>query len=138
MSADDMLAGELEGQADATRRWQLELPDAPILTPNSRAHWRRRQERAQVWRGNAADLAAHLEVPRFDRIRVTLDHWRKDRRRCDPDRNALVVKWCIDGLVDAGVVDDDNYVHVEAVVLRMHAPLEHRRPVWLLTVEAAP
>lgn len=117
--------------------WQLELPDAPIVTPNSRTHWRRRQERAKVWRTAAAELARNLEVPRLDRIRIALDHWRGDARLCDPDRNAFVVKWVLDGLVDADVIVDDNYLHVAEVSMRMHAPLEDRRPRWLFTIEAA-
>lgn len=120
-----------------TRCWQLELPDSPIITPNSRAHWSKRAHCAAIWRNATSVLACKTQVPELDRVAVVLEHWPRDRRRRDPDRNSLVAKWCLDGLVDAGVIADDDHTHVAEVALRMHDPLDDRRPVWLLTIREA-
>ena len=117
-----------------TRSWGIDLPDSPIITPNGREHWSRRSECAQVWRSAARLLAKQAHIPSLERVAVALDHWPKDRRRRDPDRNSLVLKWCLDGIVDAGIIPDDDAAHVAEVALRMHPPREDRRAVWLLTV----
>lgn len=118
-----------------TRSWQIELPDSPMISPNSRTHWSKRSECAQVWRTAARLLARQARIPTLERVTIGLDHWPKDRRRRDPDRNSLVIKWCIDGLVDASVIADDDAAHVAEVSLRMHAPRDDRQPLWLLTVQ---
>lgn len=124
--------------ADGARSWVLDLPDSPILTPNDRAHWSRRSECALVWRTAARLLAREARIPHLERVAVRLEHWPKDRRRKDPDRNSLVAKWCLDGIVDAGVIDDDDAIHVTEVALRMHPPRDDRKPLWLLTIEEVP
>lgn len=120
-----------------TRAWGIELPDSPMISPNSRAHWSKRAECAQVWRTAARLLAKQAQIPTLERVAVALDHWPKDRRRRDPDRNSLVLKWCLDGIVDAGVIADDDSSHVAEVALRVHPPRADRKPVWLLTVSEA-
>lgn len=118
-----------------TRAWQLELPDSPTLSPNSRVHWSRRAEAAATWRHASAMLARQMRVLRLDRVVVTMEHGPRDRRRRDADSLSLVGKWCVDGLVDAGVLDDDDSAHVSEVRLRMHPPRDDRQPIWLLTVQ---
>lgn len=124
--------------ADGRRSWGLDLPDSEIITPNSRAHWSKRAGCAQVWRTATRLLAREARIPQLERATIGLDHWPRDRRRRDPDRNSLVAKWCIDGLVDAGVLVDDDATHVAEVALRIHAPRDDRQPLWLLTVSEAP
>lgn len=117
-----------------TRAYGLDLPDSPLISPNDRAHWSKRAECAQVWRTASRLLAKQARIPRMDRISVSLDHWPKTKRRQDTDRISLVAKWCVDGIVDAGVVDDDDSTHVPEVVLRMHPPRADKQRTWLLTI----
>ena len=116
------------------KAYGLELPDSPIVTANSRSHWSHRAECAQVWRTATRLLAKQARIPHMERVSVSLDHWPKTKRRQDTDRISMVAKWCLDGIVDAGVIDDDDSTHVPEVVLRMHPPRQDRKPCWLLTV----
>ena len=116
--------------------WTLDLPDGEYLTPNSRAHWAKRQRCARAWREATAWLARAERIPRLDRVNVQLVMIPKDRRRRDEDNLTLVQKWCIDGLVDAAVVPDDAPQHVRAEMPRIWTPdveLEAHR--WVLYVE---
>lgn len=118
-----------------TRQWQLDLPPQPYSTPNSREHWARTAEKAKSWRTAARLLALEAKVPRLDRITVHLDYWPKDRRRRDRDNLVSgVLKHCLDGLVDAGVVPDDAPEYVDARMPVIHPPRDNRQPLWLLTI----
>lgn len=91
------------------RRWTLELPDAPYITPNQRGHWTARARLNRGWRHAAHMLARSEGIPPLPRIHVALTMQPKDRRRRDPDNLVPgVLKPCIDGLVDAGIVPDDG------------------------------
>ena len=120
-----------------TRAWQIDLPDAEMISPNSRSHWTKRAKCAEQWRTATRLIAISTGIPTLERVTVALDHWPKDKRRRDPDRNSLVLKWCLDGIVDAGVIADDDSTHVAEVALRMHPPRKDRVPTWLLTIQEA-
>lgn len=121
-----------------TRQWHIDLPDQEILSPNDRSHWSKRAACAKSWRlatyavcGRVfADLVGDL-----DRVAVTLTHWPADKRRRDPDRNSLVLKWCLDGLVDAGVIEDDDSTHVVSTTCRMEPTKGDKQRHWRLTIE---
>ena len=120
--------------------WTLDLPDQPYITPNSRPHWSRRAQCARAWRDSTMLLAKAAKVPSLDRAEIELVMHPRTRHRRDPDSLALVGKWCIDGLVDAGVLVDDDATRVVRVSYRIvpvgSSPREagHR---WLLRVRDA-
>jgi crossover junction endodeoxyribonuclease RusA len=100
----------------------LNLPDQPYITPNSRAHWSKRAACASAWRTTVANLTPKPQLDVHPPVTVTLTLHAKDRRRRDPDSISLVGKWCIDGLVDAGVISDDDAKHVAQVSYRIVLP----------------
>jgi Holliday junction resolvase RusA-like endonuclease len=115
----------------------LDLPPTEYSTPNSRDHWAVKARHARAWRFNTSVLARDAKIPRCDRIRVALELWPRDNRRRDPDNLLLVLKHCLDGLRDAGVVDDDTGEYVEFRQPVIHPARDDRRVMWLLTVEEA-
>ena len=118
--------------------WTLDLPDQEITTPNSRVHWSRTARCAKAWREATCWLARDAKIPTLDRIAVTLTHWPADRRKRDHDRLVLVAKWCVDGLVDAGVIADDDTEHLAASpTCRIEPTRGDKRRHWALTVEVA-
>lgn len=113
----------------------LDLPDQPFCTPNSRTHWAVRARCARDWRDTTAWLAKAKRIPPQDRIVVALTMQAKDRRRRDRDNLVSgVLKHCIDGLVDAGVVPDDSPEYVDARMPRIVTCPERSSHGWVLTV----
>ena len=112
------------------RRWLIDLPHGDFVTPNSRGHWTQRHSCSKAWREAAGWAAKASRVPALHRAEVTLHVTPGDRRRRDPDGFTLVLKWCVDGLVDAGVLPDDTAEHVAYAGVRMLAPAR-----WGWTVE---
>lgn len=118
--------------------WKLELPDLEYVTPNSRVHWAVRSRCGAAWREAAAWKAKQARIPAHDRIVVSLAMFPKDRRRRDADNLVSgVLKHVIDGLVDAGIVPDDDPGHVDARMPQI-GPCEPTSSVhrWVVTVES--
>lgn len=85
----------------------------PPLSANDRLHWGTRAALTATLRQVAAWHAKRLRMPQYPVIRVTLVWVVKDRRRRDGGENITpTLKPIIDGLVDAGVVVDDDRHHV--------------------------
>lgn len=118
-------------------RYVIDLPDSPYLTPNSRAHWTKRASCARVWREKTAWLAVHHKIPALGHALVALEMHPKDRRRRDADNLVSgVLKHCLDGLVDAGVIPDDTPEHVTSSMPTIVHPGPSRdRHRWVLVIE---
>ena len=95
----------------AARAWTLVDNGARPLTVNAVAKLHRQQwaTHTRQVRETWAWLAIAAQVPHLERARVTVTPLHRDRRSpqdvaaCAPEAKAA-----IDGLVDAGVLDDDN------------------------------
>lgn len=83
--------------------------DISELSPNRRIHFRTRATRVKRWRDAAAWTAKELgwkKTPRKVRLSWIIRHWRKsDHAQL---HGTLALKSVEDGLVDAGIVPDDN------------------------------
>lgn len=84
----------------------------PPLTLNEKLHWARANARKNDLIENVFWRAKQQKIPTVDKIAVTL-HWlpRVERRR-DGDNPFPTIKACVDGLVKAGVVVDDDHTRV--------------------------
>jgi crossover junction endodeoxyribonuclease RusA len=100
-----------------------------------RMHFHDRAALVAEWRTAFAILAREARVPPLGRIAVTAMPVRADRRS-RPDVAACygAVKAAIDGLVDAGVIEDDDPDHV--VEVRFSAPCMGSHDALVLVVEA--
>lgn len=94
----------------------------PPLTANQRMHWAQRAKVTREVRQMTCLLARKAPHKNVDRLTVTL-HYRPTQRRIR-DRHNLwpTVKACVDGLVDAGIVTDDDAEHVSAPEPVIHPP----------------
>ncbi len=100
--------------------WTLEDTERP-WTANAERRWHH-MKRAQVVRDTRerwAWIAKAEGIPPLRRIRVEATPLRKNARSM-PDVAACypAVKAAIDGLVDAGVIEDDNPFHIDAILFR--------------------
>ena len=91
--------------------WTLEYEVRPDFTLNKErtVHHMKRAKIVKEWRAAFCELAQDAMMPRLERIEVVAQpyvlnaRYRQDVAACFP-----VVKAAIDGLVDAGVLIDDN------------------------------
>ena len=85
------------------------LPPAEF-SPNSRVHWRRRNEARLIAHDEIIALVAEQgwHGPAIDYAQVTVSWGVNDKRRRDTDNFVGRTKPYIDGLVHAGVLVDDS------------------------------
>ncbi|MBT0772320.1 hypothetical protein KIH74_25470 [Kineosporia sp. J2-2] len=93
-----------------------------LLNANHRMHWRRKAERTRFWRELAmyttrAALQAGTVVP-MERARIVAQFRFPTGHRRDVGNLAPTVKAIMDGLVDAGLLPDDDDKHLTGPDLR--------------------
>lgn len=94
----------------------ITIPRSLALTANQRLHWQPQRERTRQLRQlgliNASKLGA------FDRAHLTVTLAWHDAHRRDPANWYPTVKALIDGMVDAGLLPDDDGAHLIGPDLR--------------------
>jgi crossover junction endodeoxyribonuclease RusA len=115
-----------------TTYW-LDLPyERPPLNHNKRLNrWAKAKLVAQV-RRDVAWIARGRAIPQAERITVQLHYAPGRGGRYDPMNFTATTKPAIDGLVDAGVVVDDDSAHVHEVAPEIHLPPEPGPRCWLI------
>lgn len=103
--------------------WQFEMPIAApfrdtLLNANQRRHWRHRQRVTKDWRDAAGWLAKAAGVPRLQRAHIVVEFSFGDQRRRDVANYQPTVKAIVDGLIDVGLLPDDNDRHLVGPDLR--------------------
>ena len=83
---------------------------AAFIRSNDHTHWRNRHKLTAAWRDAAAWAAKAQHLPVFGNgpVHVTATIHRADRRTFDLDGGAPTIKAAIDGLRDAGCLDEDS------------------------------
>ena len=102
------------------------LPDRD-LNPNSRLHY------MNVYRAKAAakDAAIALVLQQgkpavpYERANITVTWVAKDKRRRDFDNLFASLKATIDGLVEAGLIEDDSATHVSYTLRYEHGDTDN-------------
>lgn len=104
----------------SARSWQIELPTGlTLMTSNERLHHLKRSDRTRALR-NAARIATQVaRVPSLERAHITCYLRAKDRRRRDPGNWYPSAKAVVDGIVDAGVLSDDDATRVIGPDMRL-------------------
>jgi crossover junction endodeoxyribonuclease RusA len=112
---------------------EIDLPlhkGKPPLTLNQRLHWSEKARRTKTLREAAAWSAKALKLGRLEHVTVQLHYAPGDMRRRDSDNLSATLKPAVDGLVDAGLVEDDDPLHVTTVMPAIHTGPGKRR-LWL-------
>jgi crossover junction endodeoxyribonuclease RusA len=102
----------------------------PPLSANQRLHWRQKAERTGNVRTKVRLLAKQARIPAAARLTVQLHYLPGDGRRRDAPNLVATSKPAIDGLVDAGLVPDDNDRYVIEIMPKIH-PGHGKRRLWL-------
>lgn len=96
----------------APREWTIEVAGVEPLSLNDRDSRYARARRVADWREQVGWLAKAQRIPRLDRVHVAMTFRPPNNNRRDADNLVATLKPVLDGLVDAGVVADDNPDHV--------------------------
>jgi len=117
-----------------TRRWTLRYEERPWTMNTARgrtSHWAQEAARTRQWRAAFGLLAFGEGVPPLERVHIICHHECKTARLADCGAVAPACKAAVDGLVDAGILPDDDPRHV--LSLTFTAP--HKTGVDALTIE---
>jgi crossover junction endodeoxyribonuclease RusA len=92
-----------------TRTYRLSLPwRRPPLSENQRLNWQAKARITKEVRRTVGWLATAASIPAAYHCEVILYWAPGDRRKRDVENPTPTLKACCDGLVDAGVVEDDT------------------------------
>jgi crossover junction endodeoxyribonuclease RusA len=122
--------GDLAGR----RRWVLELaPGLTLLNANHRMHWRPKAERTAELRRAGWAVAKQQKIPALARAHVLAVIRPASRQRIDPANFYPSVKPAVDGLVDAGVLSDDDAAHLDGPDMRLGQLVKGGQLVLVIT-----
>lgn len=84
---------------------------------NSARNWHHHKlaKQVKIWREAYQELATDAGIPALHAMRIEVVPILGDRRRQDTAACVLAAKAAIDGIVDAGVVPDDNPQYMKYV-----------------------
>jgi crossover junction endodeoxyribonuclease RusA len=116
---------------------RIELPSGlPLLNANDRLHYRERSKRTEKLRSEAYKAAKAQPFMPFTKVRLRCIFRAPDKRRRDVANLYPSFKACIDGLVDAGVLPDDNDRYVTEVCLVRGEDAPKKAQLILQVIEA--
>ena len=122
--------------ATEPRSFTVALPAGLELINENQArrwHWTRKRRVAREIRRTAAWCARAAKIPTLDRAHIAYVVHIPSRRKFDPPNWAPSAKAAIDGLVDAGVLPDDDSTHVIGVEARAGDPVKGYQLVLVIT-----
>ncbi|MFC7723443.1 RusA family crossover junction endodeoxyribonuclease [Nonomuraea recticatena] len=90
-----------------------------LLNSNDRMHWRKEAPLKKNLRQTACWLARAAKIPSMKRASIIAVYEPPDRRRRDPANLYPSWKAVVDGIVDAGVLPDDNAEHLDGPDMRL-------------------
>lgn len=99
---------------------ELSVP-APctMLNSNQRAHRMAAAKLTAQWRMAAKIAARQITAPDLPKpVRVMAYIWKPRANHYDPNNLYPTVKACLDGIVDAGWLPDDDFMHVHGPDMR--------------------
>lgn len=102
--------------------------DAPAKWLNSNDRYKRRPDQlTAVWRDAATVMARAGKLPKLDACHITAVLSFPDRIRRDCPNYYPTIKATIDGLVRAGVLDDDDDLHVRSLTIQRGEQVGRRK-----------
>ena len=122
---------------DITRppSWRIALPpNTKLINANQNIHYRRKAELVKVIRNAAWTMARHSNIPALQRAHIYfVIHPDTRTSRRDPGNWAPTAKAAVDGLVDAGVLPDDDSTRLIGPDPRIGHPVKGAQFVLWIT-----
>lgn len=116
------------------REWVLSLPwQRQPLSANARLHWAERARVVGAIRTIGKLAARQARIPRLEKFTAELHLLPPDNRRRDQDNLVPTLKALVDGLIDAGIADDDDRTRHVMTAPIIHPHTRADRPaMWLV------
>lgn len=105
----------------------IRLAASDVLNENDRRHWARKSPHVRAIRQVAHQTAVVTRAPHLQRARLVVTLAYPDRKRRDRHNYTPTIKPIIDGLIDAGVLPDDDDTHLDGPVLKVADEVTTRR-----------
>lgn len=116
------------------RTWRIEFPPKQkLLNANQRLHRMAEASIVKQLRTDAFKLARHAKIPRLEHARLDCVYEPPDQRRRDAANWADTAKAFADGVVDAGVLADDDHTRVAGPFMHIGDPFPGGRMVLIIT-----
>ncbi|MFI8792626.1 hypothetical protein [Streptomyces sp. NPDC055105] len=117
------------------RTWRLELPvNTQLINANQNIHYRRKAELIKALRNTAWATARQHKLPALQRAHIYyVIHPDTKTRRRDPGNWSPSAKAAVDGIVDAGILPDDNRDHLLGPDPRIGDPVKGGQLVLWIT-----
>lgn len=88
-----------------------QLPTLNEIINEAKAHWNNYRVQKEDSTDKVAWAAIEAGLPRLNAVKLDITYYRKNRRN-DPDNIAAAKKFILDGLVAAGVLENDGWKQV--------------------------
>lgn len=117
------------------RTWRIELPaETKLINANDNLHFRKKADLVKVIRNASWAIARQAKLPTLQRAHIFyVIHPDTKGRRRDPGNWSPSAKAAVDGLVDAGVLPDDNHTHLLGPDPRIGHPIKGAQLVLHIT-----
>jgi crossover junction endodeoxyribonuclease RusA len=106
-----------------------------LMNSNERLHPRVRALRTAALRQAAREAAMLADLPHLDRAHIYCHLRGHNKGRRDPGNWYPSAKAAVDGLVDAGVLDDDDHTRVVGPDMRLAPEIVHGGQLVLTLIE---
>ena len=100
----------------------VDVPATEVLTSNQRLHWGERARRTRALRWRATLAYRQAGKPRLEVAHCVATLTYRDQRRRDDHNIMPTLKACVDGVVAAGLLPDDNHKHLVGPDIRVAEP----------------
>jgi crossover junction endodeoxyribonuclease RusA len=110
-------------------------PPAAFINANDRMHYAPKAKLTKAWRDAARDAILSGFYPdHYERAHITFAIRFPDNRRRDVGNFFPTAKACVDGLVEANLLNDDSDNHIVGPDMRRHIP--NGTPLVTITISA--
>lgn len=89
----------------------------PNLNKYRNMHFHALDKEKKQWEKVIAALVQEQQIQPMTKIHMRYEFWFKDKRRRDADNYSCCAKFIQDGLVDAGILQDDDFEHVVSLTV---------------------
>ena len=95
----------------STKVWHMSIVGGKLFTLNTERGWHphKRAKHVKEWRSASCIEAKIAKMPKMEKIEVVFTPYKLNRKNmADTGGHFPVAKACIDGLIDAGIIEDDG------------------------------
>ena len=101
-----------DGEKEAKLVIPGELPTMNEIINISKTHWAKYKKMKDEWTGIVVLYASQQEIPAFEAVELDITYYRSNKR-VDPDNLCAAKKIILDGLQEAGVLENDGWKEVK-------------------------